>query len=120
MSHFKYSRVTKVAKKDENGSAIPILDEKGLPTNQVETEEKVFQDTMNLDMVIRSYRASEEKLIVLLKDGHETTEKTPVLINPKKPPVESNIREEKVRMWVQSEILLYGEDINRFFEALGV
>lgn len=120
MSHFAYAREQKVYRKDEQGNQIPILNEEGKPTGEFETDTKIYTDTFNIDMVIRSFRADEEKLIVLLKDGHETTESTPELINPKKAPIMGNIREVKSRVWVQSEIVLKGDDIFKFHKALGV
>ena len=121
MSHFLYSRKDFILTKNAEGQPIPILDEEGKPLpNQFEKTEILRQDTMNLNKVIRSYRKSDEELIVLLDDGHETTEKVPELINPKKGPVMGNIREVKNTMWVQSEILLLGQDIENFYNAIRV
>ena len=121
MNHFAYSRKDVVLKLNEENQPIPILDENKLPLpNQFEKTEVSRVDTMNLDCVIRSYRKTDTELIVLLNDGHEATEKVPMLINPKRGPVEGNIREEKSRVWLQSEIIISDGDIERFYVALGV
>lgn len=121
MNHFAYSRKDVVLKLNEENQPIPILDEDELPIpNQFEKVEALRKDVMNLDCVIRAFRKDPDTLIVLLNDGHESTEKMPVLINPKRGPVEGNIKEEKTRVWLQSEIILTGDDIESFYAALGV
>ena len=121
MNNFAYNRRDVILKLDEQNNPIPILDENQVAIpNQFEKTEIVRRDVMNLDFFIRAYRKTDDHLIILLNDGHEATEKVPVLINPKKGPVEGNIKEEKNRVWLQSEIILTGDDIERFYSALGI
>lgn len=118
--HFLYTREEEKKKLDENGKAIPIKDAEGKQTG-VETYKVSFTDSFDITRVIRTHTLEEgEKVIVLLDDGHETTEKVPVLKNKnKKGPVgPSDIVEEKQRVWVQSEIVLRGEDVRRYFDTL--
>ncbi len=130
MVFFKYSKEVKVDKKDEKGNKIPIVekftDEVGkiteTPTGKFETELVVVNDYFNIDKLIRTHAISPTSIIVLLDDGHEVTEVVPKLKNknhdPKKPVRPNDIVEEKQRIWVQSEIELKGEDIERFYKVL--
>lgn len=111
---FFYSRKTEFYKLDTEGNKIPKTGEDGVPIpQQFETEERIFQDSFNKHMVIRSMEFPDH-LIILLNDGHETTDVQRTLKNPTKPASMTNINEVKTRIWVQSEIRLTGEDIDRF------
>lgn len=119
MGFFSYTRTKQVAKKDENGKIIFKKDEEGKELkDQPETEEKKFTDWFNLGCVIRTFTIEDDHVIVLLNDGHEQTDKIPVLKNKLKPPTPNNVVEEKQRNYVQSEISVRGEDIARLHEAL--
>ena len=126
--HFIYTRIDKVYKKDAEGKAIPKMEtveledgtkeDRQIP-NQFEIEEIEVKDSFNIDYIIRTHSINKDKIIVLLDDGHEITEKTPVLRNPKKPAISSNITETKERVWVQSEIsITKPEEIKRYFEVI--
>jgi len=129
---FFFKREATVKKLDEQGSPIPLTQKvkkeiDGVETEvdevipgKFETEVKIYEDNFNLSKVIRSHTVSEGQLIVLLDDGHEETQKTPVLKNPaKKGPITKNdIIEEKSRVWVQSEIMLTGDDVPAYYAAL--
>ncbi len=129
---FRYSRKKLVLKKDAEGNPIPLIEklithkedgtetveEKVIP-GRFETEEKWATDYINLGLFIRTHELENGNIIVLLQDGHEVTEKVPVLKNPKKPATRDNISEEKQRQWVQSEILLEKEeDIEKLYQML--
>jgi len=118
--HFFYTREVQVVKKDEQGNAIPLKDEKGeVVKGKFETEPAYREDSFNLSKVIRTHMVDDTHVIVLLDDGHEVTEKTPELKNPSKPAHPQNIIEVKSRVWVQSEISIKGEEaVQRLFEAL--
>jgi len=121
MKAFKYKREVTVAKKGEDGQPIPRLDEHGnVMEGLYEIEKTIAYDVINLDLVVRSYQMAEDQVLVLLNDGHEVTEKQRALKNAKRPPTIDNIIEVKERVYVQSEILLTGEDIERFYSALEV
>ena len=129
---FFFKREATVKKVDKDGKPIPltqkvkqVVDEVETEVDEVvpgkfETEVKVYEDNFNLSRVIRSHTVKEGQVVVLLDDGHEETQKTPVLKNPgKKGPITKNdIIEEKSRVWVQSEILLTGEDVPAYYAAL--
>lgn len=128
MKSFKYSRKTTVLKKDEEGKPIPkikeLLDHEGnriqepIP-GQFETEDKWLEDRINLDYYIRTHALEDGRVIVLLDDGHEVTEKVPSLKNKNGRPVPGNIIEEKQRQWVQSEILIAKpEEIEKLYQVL--
>lgn len=117
--HFSYSRKGLVHKLDEQGNKIPKKDETGVEVpGQFETEERIYKDSFNLDKVIRTMQISDNNMIVLLDDGHEVTDTQKALKNPSKGPVANNVVDVKSRIWVQSEIYLEGEDINRYYEAI--
>ncbi len=117
--HFLYGRESEIRKLDEKGQPIPILDEEGKSTGKFEMEKVVLHDTLDLTRVIRTHVIKEGEYIVsLLADGHEVTERTPVLKNKNKPASRDNITEEKSRVWVQSEIHIKGEDVQRYYDAL--
>lgn len=126
---FKYTRRKNVTKKDEKGQAIPetvtitledgSTKEENVP-GKFKTEEKSFTDYLNLTKVIRTHALENGNVIVLLDDGHEETQKVPQLKNPnKKGPVTKNdVVEVKERQWVQSEILIEGDEVFALYEAL--
>jgi hypothetical protein len=112
MPHFIYKSVRPVPKKDENGNPIPLINSKGVPVaGKFETEDKEFIDSFNLNKVIRTVMVNEEKVIVLLDDGHEDTQVVPTMEKNK-------ITEQKRRVWLQSEIEVTGSDVKELYEAL--
>ncbi len=132
MKLFFYSREQKVKKLDENGKAIPItipvvkevdgketrVDE---ATGQFVQETKIRRDSFNVESVLRSYMISDDHIIVILNDGHEESQVVDqTLINAKKPPTKDNIKTDKARVFVASEISLSGDDAKRFFETFDV
>ena len=52
--------------------------------------------------VIRTHTVKKGQVVVLLDDGHEETQKTPVLKNPNKegPITKADITEEKNKKWI--------------------
>lgn len=124
MSVFKYSRKKTVNKVDENGKVIPLktVNEEGVEEvvpGKFETREIWLEDYFNLDLLIRTHALENGNVIVLLNDGHEISERVPVLKNKRRPPTPDNISEERIRQWVQSELLIEKpEDVQRLYEAL--
>lgn len=115
MRAFKYSRKKTITKKDETGASIPLKQTNAEGVEEVvagkfETEVKWVIDYINLDLFIRTHAMEDGTVIVLLNDGHEVTDKVPVLRNKNKPATPTNITEEKIRQWVQSEILISNPD----------
>lgn len=120
MGHFKYSREVEVVKKDEKGNKVPLIVE-GVPVEgKFEKEKVIVNDTLNTDEVLRSVAYDEDSILVILKDGHEESQVQPKLKNPKHGPIASNIIENRQRVWVQSEIILKGKDVERFYNSIGV
>lgn len=112
MSQFFYTRVAQVAKKDENGQVIPLKDEKGnVIPKKFETEPKEFIDSFNTDKIIRTHMMSEDHVVVLLDDGHESVEPVPAMEKGK-------VVQKNQRIWVQSEISVKGADVARLHEFL--
>lgn len=68
------------------------------------------EDSFNVDKIIRSVRMNDESLVVLLDDMHERIREVPN-INPKNNKV---LGTKKVTEVFQTEVYLYGEDIERF------
>lgn len=125
MIPFKYSRKKIVNKKDANGNFIPLVVKKEDGTEEVvpgkfETEEVWKTDRINLSLFIRTHELDDDRVIILLADGHEEEQRVPVgLKNPKKGMVPGNIVEQKQTLWVQSEIILEKkEDIERLYSIL--
>lgn len=127
--HFFFKREAKERKLDETGNPIPLTkkvpQEDGTEVDEVvpgqfEMETKIYTDSFNLKKVIRTHTVKEGQVVVLLDDGHEETQKTPALKNKnhKGPVKPQDVIEEKNRVWVQSEILLVGEDATRLYTAL--
>ena len=120
MGHFKYQREVEIVKKDKEGNKIPLVVE-GVPVEgKFEKETVNVTDTFNTDEVLRSVAYDENSILVILKDGHEESQIQPKLKNPKHGPIASNIIENRQRVWVQSEILLKGTDVDRFYKNIGV
>ena len=116
---FSYTRTKQEAKKDDKGQIIYKLDEQGQPIkDQPELVEKKFVDWFNLDYVLRTFTVSEDHVVVLLDDGHEESQSVTALKNKFKPPTAGNLVEQRQRQYVQSEISVKGEDIQRLHEAL--
>lgn len=121
MKFFSYTREVKVKKLDESGNPIPKQVDVD-PTKIVqeakpieyETETKYFEDFFDIERVIRGVSTKENQMVILLDDGHEVTEATPRLKDPRKAATPSNVQYEKQRNWVQSEITLTGDDAERF------
>lgn len=116
---FFYTREVQVTKKDDAGQPIPLKDDKGevVPGKfETVTEERI--DSFQISKVIRTHMINPEHVVVLLDDGHETTEKTPELKNPNKPAHPTNIIEVKNRVWVQSEISVKGKEVAELYDAL--
>lgn len=127
MAFFFYTREAEETKKDEQGKPIPIT----MPVKQADgttidvpvdgkfEKEKVLKtDVLNIKNIIRVHMINNNHVVVLLNDGHETTEKTPQLRNPKKPATPDNIMEVKERIWVQSEISIKGEEVMKLYSVL--
>jgi hypothetical protein len=73
-------------------------------------EYKEYQDSINLNKVIRSVQINDDTLVVLLDDMHERTVEVPN-INVKTNKMIGN--KKKVEVY-QTEAYLYGGDIERF------
>jgi hypothetical protein len=126
MSSFEYSYRREVPKRDENGKLIPLMRdvkkedgtiEKIAHPGKFEMQEKWFTDFMNLDLYIRTYTNDDDSIIVLLRDGHEVTQKTPTIKGMTKKGPE--IVEQKERVWMQSEILIEKpEEVEKLRQAL--
>lgn len=76
---------------------------------------QTFNDSFNLDFVLRTVEHGE-KFVVLLSDGHEEARDVPVEKMKGKIKVVEMTRQ---RMWIQSEIVLDGIDKTRFMESTG-
>lgn len=121
LKHFMYRRKVNERKLDSEGNVIPILDTEGNPTGKFEMEEVTLKDHMDLTRVIRTHAINRRSVVVLLDDGHEITDKIPVLKpgrKGKKNIGPDDVMEEKARVWQQSEIQLFDEDVDRYFERL--
>ena len=117
---FTYTRTKNVAKKDVDGKPVLKKDADGNDIEgQPEVEFKTLTDIINTDKIIRVHMLEEDHVIVLLDDGHEVTEKVPVLKNKKLPPRPDNVIEEKQRSYMQSEISIKGEDVQKLYTLLG-
>lgn len=77
-------------------------------TDPVEYTERV--DSINVDKIIRSVQMEDDSIVILLDDMHERTREVPN-INPKTNKVSGT---KKVTEVYQTEVYLYGEDIERF------
>lgn len=77
-------------------------------TDPVEYTERV--DSINVDKIIRSVQMEDDSIIILLDDMHERTREVPN-INPKTNKVTGT---KKVTEVYQTEVYLYGENIERF------
>lgn len=127
---FPYTREEQKVKLDENGKGVPLTetkkDEAGVETKEnipgkFETEIVIRQDILDIQRVIRCHMIAEDHAVVLLHDGHETTEVKPILKNKnKRPPYNTNdFAEEKQRIWVQSEIHIKGKsEVERLYDVL--
>ena len=129
---FFFTRKVIVKKLDDNGDPILVTlsvekeidgiktqTEEAIPGKFV-TEEKTVLDSFNLQKVIRTHTLEDGRVVALLDDGHEETQKNPTLKNPNKrgPITKADIIEEKTRVWVQSEIVILKEEAEEFYEAL--
>lgn len=110
---FFYTREVNVAKKDDQGNAIPLKDEQGnVIPKKFETVSEKRRDSFNLDKVIRTHMLSDEHVIVLLDDGHEEAQDVPKMEKNK-------IVQVRQRGWVQSEISVKGkEEVDTLYSAL--
>lgn len=129
---FFFTRKVTVKKVDDKGNPIPVTisvekEVDGVKTQveepipgQFVTEEKLVTDSFNLQKVVRTHTLEDERVVALLDDGHEETQKNPTLKNPNKrgPITKADIIEEKTRVWVQSEIVILKEEAEEFYEAL--
>lgn len=77
-------------------------------TDPVEYTERV--DSINVDKIIRSVQMEDDSIVILLDDMHERTREVPN-ISPKTNKVTGT---KKVTEVYQTEVYLYGEDIERF------
>lgn len=75
--------------------------------------DKVYVDSFNVNSVVRSFQADDNQLYVLLDDGHEESREVPEYSNTGR---EKGIKRE--RQWIVSQILLEGNDIQRFRKLL--
>lgn len=118
--HFLFTRSETKNKLDEKGQPVFILDENGEPTKDVEKITTSLEDSFNVSRVIRTHRLNATTAVILLDDGHEVTEKVPVLKNPNKkgPITQADVTQAKERVWVQSEITLSGDDCDRWYNYL--
>jgi len=110
---FFYTREVNVAKKDDQGNAIPLKDEQGnVIPKKFETVTEKRRDSFNLDTVIRTHMLSEEHVIVLLNDGHEEAQDVPKMEKGK-------IVQGRQRGWVQSEISIKGkQEVEELYSTL--
>lgn len=109
---FFYTREAEVPKKDDQGNGIPLKDEQGnVIPKKFETEKVKRRDSFNLEKVIRTHMINEEHVIVLLDDGHEEAQDVPKMEKNK-------IVQARQRAWVQSEISVRGEEVNKLYTAL--
>lgn len=116
---FSYTRTKQEAKKDDKGQIIYKLDEQGQPIkDQPEIIEKKFVDWFNMEYVLRTFTVAEDHVIVLLDDGHEESQTITALKNKFKPATPQNLEEKKQRQYIQSEISVRGEDVQRLHETL--
>lgn len=129
LKHFFYTRKETVKKLDENGKPIPLTrkvpGEEGKPDveepipGKFVTEVVEYTDSFNTDLVIRTHRVDENKAIVLLSDGHESTETIDYkLKNPKGARVPTNMEPVRGRVWIQSEIVVEGKELEKLYEVL--
>jgi hypothetical protein len=77
-------------------------------TDPVEYTERV--DSINVDKIIRSVQMEDDSIVVLLDDMHERIREV-ANINPKTNKVSGT---KKITEVYQTEVYLYGEDIERF------
>lgn len=77
-------------------------------TDPVEYTERV--DSINVDKIIRSVQMEDDSIVVLLDDMHERIREV-ANINPKTNKVSGT---KKMTEVYQTEVYLYGEDIERF------
>lgn len=127
-THFFFTRKAQEQKLDEAGNPIPLTkkvpgvipETEEIIPNKFVTEEVTYTDSFNVTKVIRTHTVKKGQVVVLLDDGHEETQKTPVLKNPNKkgPITKADITEEKNRVYLQSEILLVGEEAESFYKLL--
>ena len=130
-THFFFTRKAQEQKLDEAGNPIPLTrkvpgvnpgdpETEEVVPNKFVTEEVTYKDSFNVSKVIRTHTVKKGQIVVLLDDGHEETQKTPVLKNPNKkgPITKADITEEKNRVYLQSEILLIGEEAESFYKLL--
>jgi hypothetical protein len=117
---FFYTREKQVKKTDDQGNAIPLKDEKGdVIPNQYETETKKYIDSFNLNKVIRTHVMTENHVVVLLDDGHEESQVIgQKKKNPNKGTTPDNLEEVKQRVWIQSEISVKGDDVQKLYTEL--
>jgi hypothetical protein len=77
-------------------------------TDPVEYTERV--DSINVDKIIRSVQMEDDSIVILLDDMHERIREV-ANINPKTNKVSGT---KKMTEVYQTEVYLYGEDIERF------
>jgi len=128
MNSFSYQRESIVYKKDAGGNKIPamqeIVDEQGVASKvpipgKFETESVWVEDYFNLDNYVRAVTIENGSVVVMLNDGHEESREVPTLKNDKKPANLANIKMERQRQYVCSEILVSKpEDIERLRNIL--
>lgn len=132
MKSFSYQRESIVYKKDENGNKIPLYEtvEEGSSTRtdgkidkiipgKFETESVWVEDYFNLENYVRAVTIENGSIVVMLNDGHEESREIPTLKNDKKPASLANIKMERQRQYVCSEIVISKpEDIERLREIL--
>lgn len=84
-------------------------------TKKMEGVKKKFKQCFNLDMVVRGEWVRDDAFAVFLNDGHEQADdvEKPIIKNGKKVGTESK----RERSWFISQIILTGEDIDKFMEV---
>lgn len=88
-------------------SHMQVIPAKGEEAAKIENLEGSFA----MEMVLRSMKMGDGRMIVILKDGHEHT-------NTYKETAKSGkVQDVRVREWVQSEIVLIPKDALRYREA---
>ena len=98
-------RVPNPVEKDETSSS----------SSEVTYSEKVYIDSFNVDLIIRSKELPTGQVIVLLNDLHEQYDNVPMISNSGKV---TGMRKEKATY--QSEIIIEPEDTERFRKATEV
>ena len=132
MRSFSYQRESILYKKDEKGNKIPVIETIVDPSStrtdgtidrvvpgKFETESVWVEDYINLENYVRAVTIENGSIVIMLNDGHEESREVPTLKNDKKPASMANIKMERQRQYVCSEIVISKpEDIERIRDIL--